>query len=169
VQSLGGEKYFASFIDDYSRRCWAYPIKKKSDVFEVFKAYKARVELDSRKKIKCLRTDNEERMNRCLLERARAMLATASLGKSFWAEVVNTACYVINRSSSTAIKLKTPKEMWTGNTHELNKTAESQAPTTRTLNPERKRPGWHSDYVMESNMHIVFLQRRESRQLFKKH
>nr|GFC35656.1 Gag-Pol polyprotein [Tanacetum cinerariifolium] len=59
VQSLGGEKYFASFIDDYSRRCWAYPIKKKSDVFEVFKAYKARVELDSRKKIKCLRTDNE--------------------------------------------------------------------------------------------------------------
>ncbi|GKE91564.1 gag-pol polyprotein [Tanacetum coccineum] len=35
-----------------------YPIKKKSDVFEVFKVYKARVELDSGKKIKCLRTDN---------------------------------------------------------------------------------------------------------------
>nr|GFD24443.1 hypothetical protein [Tanacetum cinerariifolium] len=43
----------------FCERCWAYPIKKKSDVFEVFKAYKARVELDSRKKIKCLRTDNE--------------------------------------------------------------------------------------------------------------
>nr|GEW73468.1 Gag-Pol polyprotein [Tanacetum cinerariifolium] len=39
-------------------RCWVYPIKKKYDVFEVFKVYKARVELDSRKKIKCLRTDN---------------------------------------------------------------------------------------------------------------
>ncbi|GKA47032.1 gag-pol polyprotein [Tanacetum coccineum] len=58
VQSLGGAKYFVSFIDDYSRRCWVYPIKKKSDVFEVFKVYKARVELDSGKKIKCLRTDN---------------------------------------------------------------------------------------------------------------
>ena len=34
------------------------PIKKKSDVFPVFKEYKARVELESDKKIKCLRTDN---------------------------------------------------------------------------------------------------------------
>jgi len=47
-----------TFIDDYSRRCWVYPIKKKSDVFLVFKEYKARVKLESGKKIKCLRTDN---------------------------------------------------------------------------------------------------------------
>ena len=47
VTSLGGAKYFVSFIDDYSRRCWEYPIKKKADVFSVFKAYKARVELES--------------------------------------------------------------------------------------------------------------------------
>ncbi|GJT41412.1 gag-pol polyprotein [Tanacetum coccineum] len=33
VLSLGGAKYFVSFIDDYSRRCWVYPIKKKSDGF----------------------------------------------------------------------------------------------------------------------------------------
>ncbi|GJR47307.1 gag-pol polyprotein [Tanacetum coccineum] len=58
VQSLGGAKYFVSFVDDYSRICWVYPIKKKSNVFEVFKVYKAWVELDSRKKIKCLRTNN---------------------------------------------------------------------------------------------------------------
>ncbi|GJV82539.1 gag-pol polyprotein [Tanacetum coccineum] len=58
VLSLGGAKYFVSIIDDYSRRCYVYPIKKKSDVFDVFKVYKARVELDSGKKIKCLRTDN---------------------------------------------------------------------------------------------------------------
>jgi len=54
-----------------------------------------------------------ERMNRTLLERTRAMLKAAGLGKSFWAEAVNTACYVINRSPSTAIELKTPMEMWT--------------------------------------------------------
>ena len=47
-----------TFIDDYSRRCWVYPIKKKSNVFPMFKEYKARVELESSKKIKCLRTDN---------------------------------------------------------------------------------------------------------------
>nr|GEW85307.1 retrovirus-related Pol polyprotein from transposon TNT 1-94 [Tanacetum cinerariifolium] len=122
VQSLGGAKYFVSFIDDYSRIYWVYPIKKKSDVFEVFKVYKARVEIDSRTKIKQFTIAYipqwnrvAERMNRTLLERARAMLATASLGKLFWAEAVNTACYVINRSPSTAVELKTPMEMWTGN------------------------------------------------------
>ena len=42
------------------------------------------------------------------------MLRTAGLSNSFWAEAANTACYVINRSPSTAIDLKTPMEMWTG-------------------------------------------------------
>ncbi|KAI4351083.1 hypothetical protein L6164_005468 [Bauhinia variegata] len=56
--SLGGAKYFVSFIDDYSRRCWVYPIKRKADVFSVFKMYKAQLELESGKKIKCLRSDN---------------------------------------------------------------------------------------------------------------
>ena len=46
IMSLGGAKYFVSFIDDYSRRIWVYPIKKKSDVFPVFKEFKTRVELE---------------------------------------------------------------------------------------------------------------------------
>ncbi|KAL4337997.1 hypothetical protein AHAS_Ahas12G0166100 [Arachis hypogaea] len=145
--SLGGAKYLVSFIDDYSRRLWMYPIKKKSDVFAMFKEFKAKLEIESGKKIKCLRTDNggeyvdgdfltfckqaviqrqftvaytpqqngvTERMNRTLLERARAMLQTEGLAKSFWAEAVKTAYYVINRSPSTAIGLKTPMEMWQG-------------------------------------------------------
>ncbi|KAE8715738.1 hypothetical protein F3Y22_tig00110160pilonHSYRG00308 [Hibiscus syriacus] len=58
VTSLGGAKYFVSFIDDYSRRYWVYPIKNKSDVFSTFKIFKARVELDYGNKIKCFRTDN---------------------------------------------------------------------------------------------------------------
>ena len=35
VTSLGGAKYFISFIDDYSRRIWVHPIKKKSDEAQV--------------------------------------------------------------------------------------------------------------------------------------
>ena len=58
ITSLGGTKYFVSFVDDYSRRCWVFPIKRKVDVFLIFKNFKARVELDSGNKIKCLRTDN---------------------------------------------------------------------------------------------------------------
>ncbi|KAJ6885640.1 hypothetical protein NC651_026314 [Populus alba x Populus x berolinensis] len=58
VVSLGGARYFVSFIDDFSRRCWVYPIRRKADLLAVFKTFKARVELESGKKIKCLRTDN---------------------------------------------------------------------------------------------------------------
>ena len=35
-----------------------YLIKKKSDAFLIFKDFKARIELESRKRIKCLRTDS---------------------------------------------------------------------------------------------------------------
>jgi len=55
---LGGATYFVSFIDDYSTRLWVYPIKKKSDVFSIFKVFKAQIKLEIEKKIKCLRTDN---------------------------------------------------------------------------------------------------------------
>ena len=47
VISLGGARYFVSFIDDFSRRCWVYPIRRKADVIAVFKTFKALVELES--------------------------------------------------------------------------------------------------------------------------
>ncbi|KAH9669686.1 hypothetical protein KPL70_021889 [Citrus sinensis] len=55
-----------------------------------------------------------ERMNRTLTEQIRAMLRTAGLPNSFWAEAAKTACYLVNRSPSTFIGLKTAMEMWTG-------------------------------------------------------
>lgn len=56
--SLRGEKYIVTFIDDYSKRCSMYPIKKKSNVFLVFKEFKAQIKLESEKMIKCLKIDN---------------------------------------------------------------------------------------------------------------
>ncbi|KAH9700446.1 hypothetical protein KPL71_024696 [Citrus sinensis] len=56
----------------------------------------------------------QERMSRTLTERIRAMLRTAGLPNSFWAEAVKTAYYIVNRSPSTTIGLKTAMEMWTG-------------------------------------------------------
>ena len=58
VTFLGGARYFVSFKDNYSKRCWVYPIKKKANVCLVFKVFKVQVELQSGKKIKCLRTNN---------------------------------------------------------------------------------------------------------------
>lgn len=36
VPSLGGNKYFVSFVDEYSRMLWIYLIKTKGEVFEIF-------------------------------------------------------------------------------------------------------------------------------------
>ena len=39
-----GAKYFVTFIDDFSRKIWFYPIKAKSECFDMFKDLKALVE-----------------------------------------------------------------------------------------------------------------------------
>eukprot|EP00253_Pinus_taeda_P035421 PITA_35421 len=58
VPSLGNSVYYVSFIDDFSRNRWTYFLKKKSEVFDKFKEFKALVENQTKKKIKMLRTDN---------------------------------------------------------------------------------------------------------------
>lgn len=52
-----------------------------------------------------------ERMNRTLLEKSRAMMSDANMPKIFWAEAVNCACYIINRSPHKMLD-KTPEELW---------------------------------------------------------
>ena len=37
VASLGGSRYYVTFIDDSSRKVWIYFLKTKFDVFETFK------------------------------------------------------------------------------------------------------------------------------------
>ena len=45
--SLGGIRYFVSFIDDYSRHTWIYLIEKKSDVFDYFWNLKSLAEMET--------------------------------------------------------------------------------------------------------------------------
>ena len=39
VRSLGGALYFSTFIDDASMKVWAYPMKGKDEVFEIFQNF----------------------------------------------------------------------------------------------------------------------------------
>jgi len=57
VCSLGGSSYFVSFIDDFARKTWMHCIKSKSNVFEMFKIWKAFVEIETNLKLKCLKFD----------------------------------------------------------------------------------------------------------------
>ena len=56
--SMGGARYFVTFIDDFSRKVWVYLLKSKGECFERFKEFKALVETQSQHKIKVLRSDN---------------------------------------------------------------------------------------------------------------
>jgi hypothetical protein len=55
-----------------------------------------------------------ERMNLTLMEKERCMLSGVRLGRELWAEVVGTACYLVNKSPSSTLNDKTPHEVWTG-------------------------------------------------------
>ncbi|GJX51796.1 putative ribonuclease H-like domain-containing protein [Tanacetum coccineum] len=55
-----------------------------------------------------------KRKNRTLIEAARTMLADSKLPTTFWAEAVNTACYVQNRVLVTKPHNKTPYELFLG-------------------------------------------------------
>uniref|UniRef100_A0A2N9EW40 Integrase catalytic domain-containing protein n=1 Tax=Fagus sylvatica TaxID=28930 RepID=A0A2N9EW40_FAGSY len=147
VESLGGNRYFVTFIDDASRKVWVYVLKTKDQVFQLFKKFHAMVEREKGKSLKCLRTDNggeytsnefenycseygirhektvpgtpqhngvAERINRTIVEKVRCMLRMAKLPKSFWAEAVQTACYLINRSPSVPLDFDIPERVWTG-------------------------------------------------------
>lgn len=62
-----------------------------------------------------------ERMNRTLLEKARAMIHGAELNKEFWGEAILTATHLLNLTPSKAIsKDKTPYELWHRRKPKLN-------------------------------------------------
>nr|GEV12670.1 hypothetical protein [Tanacetum cinerariifolium] len=80
-----------------------------------------------------------ERKNRTLIEAARIMLADLFLPTTFWAEAVNTACYVLNRFDG-----KSDSGFLVG--YSLNSKA------FRVYNLETKR--------VEENLHVNFLENK---------
>ena len=148
TESIGGNAYFVTFTDDFSRCCAVYFLKNKSEVSSKFKEFELRVHNDCGLQIGTLRSDNggeylsnefkaylkskgihheltvphcpeqngvAKRMNRTLMEMARSMMAHAGLPDKYWAEAVDAAAYIRNRTSTSSIKgFKTPYEVWSG-------------------------------------------------------
>jgi transposase InsO family protein len=42
--SFSGKRYFITFIDDFSKKCWVYFLKEKCETFEIFKKFKVMVQ-----------------------------------------------------------------------------------------------------------------------------
>ena len=58
VPYANGNKYMMTFIDDYTRMCWVYLLKKKSDGFQTFKNFHTFIENVAQTHIGSLCTDN---------------------------------------------------------------------------------------------------------------
>ena len=55
--SMGGCRFYVMFIDDHTRKVWVYFMQEKSEVFTHFQSFKAMVEKQTGRYIKCLRFD----------------------------------------------------------------------------------------------------------------
>ncbi|GJZ67012.1 zinc finger, CCHC-type containing protein [Tanacetum coccineum] len=147
--TIGGKKYFATFIDDYSRYCYVYLLHSKDKVLEKFRIYKNEVELKCDTRIKCLWTDRggehydpryfqstrtvhqvtapytpqqngiAERKNRTLMDMVNSMISHSGLSSGYWGEALLTACYILNRVPSKR-SIKTPYELWNQRTPKLD-------------------------------------------------
>jgi hypothetical protein len=132
TKTVGGSAYFLTFVDDHSRKTWVYTLKSKSGVLSAFKKFKASVESETGKKLKCIRTDHggdylrkleaycrenwiryqrsprwnvvAERMNKVLVERVKCLLSQAELPESFWGEALSTNVHVLNLSPCMSLQ-----------------------------------------------------------------
>ncbi|GJR84328.1 putative ribonuclease H-like domain-containing protein [Tanacetum coccineum] len=94
IRSDNGTKFKTEKLDDFCGQKW---IKREYSV--------ARTPQQNRV---------SKRKNKTLIEAARTMLADSLLPTVFWVEVVNTACYVLNRVLVTKPHNKTPYELIIG-------------------------------------------------------
>ncbi|GJU19504.1 putative ribonuclease H-like domain-containing protein [Tanacetum coccineum] len=118
VESVNRKKYCLVVTDDCSKFSWVFFLAYKDETYDMLHDLIVGLENRLRHKVKTIRTPQQngvaERKNRTLIEAARTMLADSLLPIQFWAEAVNTACYVLNRVLVTKPQMKTPYEILMG-------------------------------------------------------
>ncbi|SGZ16663.1 BQ5605_C020g09054 [Microbotryum silenes-dioicae] len=128
--SLTGKRYLVTFLDDHSRKLWAYAIDHKSNVFPTFQTWLADVELETNARLRFCKSKGirrqysipytpqqngrAERVNLSIVEGVLALLADARLPATFWDEVAAYSVYCKNRCSHSALAKQTPEFVWNG-------------------------------------------------------
>ncbi|GKE34625.1 putative ribonuclease H-like domain-containing protein, partial [Tanacetum coccineum] len=105
-----------------------------------------------------------KRKNRTLIEVARVMLADPLLPTVFWAEAVNTACYVLNMVLVTKPHNKTPYELIIGKPpsiitagNQTNKNAGPQEANGNTGLKQSVGAGQSEEKNVSTQQYVVFL------------
>nr|GEW14257.1 putative ribonuclease H-like domain-containing protein [Tanacetum cinerariifolium] len=102
-----------------------------------------------------------KRKNMTLIEAAKTMLANSKLPTTFWAEAVNTTCYVQNRVLVIKHHSKTPYELFLGRKHALSFMRPFGCPVIilNTLDHLGIGPNWMFDidsFTLSMNYQTVF-------------
>ncbi|KAI5314779.1 hypothetical protein L3X38_043955 [Prunus dulcis] len=113
-------RFFLTFIDDCTRMCWVYFLRHKSEALNVFKKFKATVELQSgiERQLTTPYTPQQngvaKRKNRTIVEMAKCLLLEKKIPFDFWAEAVNISMYILNRCPTKVLSKRTPFEAYSG-------------------------------------------------------
>nr|GEW79315.1 putative ribonuclease H-like domain-containing protein [Tanacetum cinerariifolium] len=126
VNSISHKWYCLVVTDDFSRFTWTFFLRTKDETSGILKKFITKIENLKDLKVKIIREFSNartlqqngvaEKRNRTLIEAARTMLADAKLPVTFWAEAVNTDCYVQNRVLVNKSQNKTPYELFNDRT-----------------------------------------------------
>nr|GEW30984.1 hypothetical protein [Tanacetum cinerariifolium] len=111
VSSFNHKWYCLVVTDDFPRFTWTFFLKTKDETSGIIRNFITEIE-----NLKDLKNGVAERRNRTLIKAAKTMLVDAKLPVTFWAEAVNTACYVQNRVLVNKSQNKTPYESFNGRT-----------------------------------------------------
>nr|GEU50069.1 hypothetical protein [Tanacetum cinerariifolium] len=115
--SLNYKWYCLVVTDDFSRFTWTFFLKTEDETSGILRNFITEIENLKDLKVKIIRV--AERRNRTLIEASRTMLADAKLPVTFWAEAVNTSCYVQNRVLVNKSHNKTSYELFNSRTHAI--------------------------------------------------
>ncbi|WVZ52850.1 LOW QUALITY PROTEIN: hypothetical protein U9M48_003869 [Paspalum notatum var. saurae] len=135
VASVGGKWYVLVVVDDFLRFSWVFFMEFKDEAFGFVRDLVPRLRNESHKAMRAIHGDNGgefetlvlntefsspytppqngvvECKNRTLVEMAWMMLDEHRTLRRFWAEAVNTACYIANRIFLRAFLGKTSYEL----------------------------------------------------------
>ncbi|WVZ89035.1 hypothetical protein U9M48_035494 [Paspalum notatum var. saurae] len=127
VASVSGKWYVLVVVDDFSRFSWVFFMEFKYEACGFVWDLVLRLRNVSLKAMRAIRSDNGgefrnspytpsqngvvERKNRTLVEMARMMLDEHRTPRRFWAEAVNTACYIAKQIFLRAFLGKTSYEL----------------------------------------------------------
>jgi Integrase core domain len=134
--SLGGKRYWCTFIDEYSHWGALFFLKSKDKVLSCYKVFEAQLETQFRVKIKALVSDHggeylsnaftmhleskgttrlltvhDSPASNGIAEHVRAMLLESSLPKFLWAEVAHHVIWLRNRTIINRLQLTTPYQV----------------------------------------------------------